>query len=470
MNRPISSFLKSCRAVALVTVISISLFGCAHEISTIKKVATVPAVTPVAFAPTATAVEEIAIQTDMTAKAYDRQVDVLAPIHFDESRIILEKANQESKRGASDVEILKTIGFARAHLNKANQDAKVTQTMVSAVANARLQAIKAGAKKSPAGLSPLDDQFKKITISALAGNARPETETLQNQYLALELSCIKTAKLENVQMLMAQARAKNAETITPSAYNESMQTYSAAEKLIETDRHSNQKIDAAVKVATVAAKRTLSLLLSEQNSRGQTPEQRAVTLESRDHALKEADSTISQVAAIAIQKNDELAARNASLAASEGENKELKRKEHNDKVVANAAAMFTENEAEVYRKEDLLIIRLRTMDFASGRSDLPSNSMVILNKVKEVIREIGPGKVTVEGHTDAIGAAATNQKLSQDRAQSVMKYFTADKMLENNQIDSIGYGFSKPLATNKTKEGRAQNRRVDIVIKPSQVL
>lgn len=430
----------------------------------------VPAVPPVAFAANATSVEEMSIQKEMTANAYVNQVDVLAPVHFDESKVYFDKANQENNKGASSAMILKTLSFARGHLNKANQDAKVTQTMVSEITNARLQALNAGARKNPDGLNILDNQLKKITTEAIKGSSNIETAALQNQYLALELSSIKTAKLEKLQGMMAEAKAKNAPKIIPQAYSSLVQKYNIAEKVIETDRHSNPKIDSAVAAATLAATRTLKLLVSEQNSRSQTPEQRAVTLESRDNALQAADSTISEVAEVAIQANEELKVRNASLIAAEKENKEHKRIEQENKIVADAAALFTNNEADVYRQEGLLIIRLKTMNFASGRSDLPADALAILNKVKEVLLDIGPSQVTVQGHTDAIGAASTNQKLSQNRAQAVQQYFSLDKVLEKNQIESIGYGYTKPLATNKTKEGRAQNRRVDIVIHPNQVI
>lgn len=466
MKRPITNYSQKCTLV-IMGALCISLIGCAHEMNSMKSA---PPVTPVTFSPTASVKEEVKTQLEMTDQAYTEQVDVLAPVHFNESKIYLDKANQENSKGAASAIILKTLSFARAHLNKANEDAKVTQTMVSEISNARLQAIKAGARKFPDGLIPLDNQFKAISIAAIAGSANYETAKLQNQYLAFELNLIKVAKLENVQNLMAQAKAKNAEKITPAAYSTSVQKYNIAEKVIETDRHSNTKIDAAVAAATVAATRTLNLLVSEQNSRGQTPEQRAITLESRDNALKQADSTISEVAAIAIQKNEQLATSDANLIAVQNQNDEHKRKEHEEKIVADAAALFTSNEADVYRQEGVLIIRLKTMNFATGRSELPTQSLVILNKVKEVIRGIGPGQVTVQGHTDGIGTAVTNQKLSQSRAQSVQKYFSSDKVLNENQIDSIGYGYTKPLATNKTKEGRAQNRRVDIVIKPNQFI
>ena len=90
--------------------------------------------------------------------------------------------------------------------------------------------------------------------------------------------------------------------------------------------------------------------------------------------------------------------------------------------------------------------------------------------MKNVIEKIGSDSVVIEGHTDEIGAASVNKALSTERAKSVANFFLADKVVAPEHIKSIGYGFEKPLSTNKTKEGRAQNRRVDIVIMPTTVL
>ena len=86
----------------------------------------------------------------------------------------------------------------------------------------------------------------------------------------------------------------------------------------------------------------------------------------------------------------------------------------------------------------------------------------MLSKVGEIIKGVKAEKVLVQGHTDSRGDAAYNQKLSVDRAQSVAK-FMGSKSLKAN-IESNGYGESKPLANNEREEGRALNRRVDIVV------
>ena len=74
-------------------------------------------------------------------------------------------------------------------------------------------------------------------------------------------------------------------------------------------------------------------------------------------------------------------------------------------------------------------------------------------------------EIKVEGHTDSLGSAVQNKTISEQRAQAVASYFKSNGF-KNIEVQSTGFGFDKPIATNKSKEGRAQNRRVDIIITP----
>jgi outer membrane protein OmpA-like peptidoglycan-associated protein len=72
----------------------------------------------------------------------------------------------------------------------------------------------------------------------------------------------------------------------------------------------------------------------------------------------------------------------------------------------------------------------------------------------------------VEGHTDSYGSDASNLNLSQERADAVKAYLLANMSMDPSRIEAIGYGESKPIANNETAEGRAKNRRIEIVIHP----
>jgi OOP family OmpA-OmpF porin len=72
--------------------------------------------------------------------------------------------------------------------------------------------------------------------------------------------------------------------------------------------------------------------------------------------------------------------------------------------------------------------------------------------------------VVIEGHTDSVGTAAYNKKLSQQRAESVKKYMVEKGGIDANRLKAQGFGMDKPIASNKTKEGRQQNRRVEAAV------
>jgi outer membrane protein OmpA-like peptidoglycan-associated protein len=101
--------------------------------------------------------------------------------------------------------------------------------------------------------------------------------------------------------------------------------------------------------------------------------------------------------------------------------------------------------------------------FATGSTALVVKGKTELNKFVDFLKENGDIKITVAGHTDNTGGAALNQKLSEKRAASVKTYMVSKGVL-TDRITSVGYGQDKPMADNKTAEGRKANRRVEFTI------
>ena len=103
----------------------------------------------------------------------------------------------------------------------------------------------------------------------------------------------------------------------------------------------------------------------------------------------------------------------------------------------------------------------KTILFDTGKSTIKAQSEEVLGDIIGILKEYPTAKFTVEGHTDSVGSEKLNQRLSDSRANSVKEY------LINNGIDAfrlsaLGYGESKPIDSNKTRAGRANNRRVEI--------
>jgi outer membrane protein OmpA-like peptidoglycan-associated protein len=103
--------------------------------------------------------------------------------------------------------------------------------------------------------------------------------------------------------------------------------------------------------------------------------------------------------------------------------------------------------------------------FASGKWELLPIARNKLDKVAEVLQEQDDSKkIVVEGHTDSVGSDSKNLDLSQKRADSVRTYLVSQGV-KSDRIRAVGKGESVPVADNKSPEGRANNRRVEIIVK-----
>jgi outer membrane protein OmpA-like peptidoglycan-associated protein len=104
--------------------------------------------------------------------------------------------------------------------------------------------------------------------------------------------------------------------------------------------------------------------------------------------------------------------------------------------------------------------------FDVGKSDLKPEATETMKSLVEVINSYPLGKVKIEGYTDATGDALTNQKLSEDRAKSVLASLQKLGVSTTVTYTTVGMGSTKPVASNDTEEGKAQNRRVEVIILP----
>src|SRR5207237_4734389 len=101
--------------------------------------------------------------------------------------------------------------------------------------------------------------------------------------------------------------------------------------------------------------------------------------------------------------------------------------------------------------------------FDVGSDRVRAESKPTLDQIGEMLRQHPDLKLTIEGHTDNVGAAASNQTLSEKRAAAVREYLIANYQVDGSRLASKGLGATKPAASNDTPEGRQQNRRVELV-------
>jgi outer membrane protein OmpA-like peptidoglycan-associated protein len=119
-----------------------------------------------------------------------------------------------------------------------------------------------------------------------------------------------------------------------------------------------------------------------------------------------------------------------------------------------ASAMFK----EISEKGSIALY----INFESGKAIIQPASQGIVDQMAEMLKSNAALKVSIEGHTDNAGTPASNQKLSEERAAALVKALVA-KGIDKSRLVSKGWGQTKPVADNATAEGKAKNRRVEIV-------
>lgn len=139
-----------------------------------------------------------------------------------------------------------------------------------------------------------------------------------------------------------------------------------------------------------------------------------------------------------------------------------------DKQEAELRQQMAGTGVQVQRQGDTIRLQApENITFDTGRADVKPQFQPVLSRLSQSIQQYPDTIVQIEGHTDSTGSASMNQTLSENRADSVRTYM-AQRGVESNRLIAVGYGASRPVADNSTPQGRAQNRRVEVLIVPAQ--
>lgn len=104
-------------------------------------------------------------------------------------------------------------------------------------------------------------------------------------------------------------------------------------------------------------------------------------------------------------------------------------------------------------------------NFKFGKADLPDDAKAQLDQMIQRLKaDPKAAYFEIEGHTDNVGAKTTNEKIGMDRAEAVKRYLYEQHQIPLHKMNVISYGAEKPVAPNKTRAGRAQNRRVVVKV------
>lgn len=268
-------------------------------------------------------------------------------------------------------------------------------------------------------------------------------------------------QMDRAKKAYAEAKANpNVEAYAPMELQEAGKAVQAAENAKKTEDIlqlgylAERKTQVAVTIADgKVAERDIDKLNVEKaqmNARKQTLEAERAKRET-ERAMSEAERA--RMAAAADAERAAIAKRQADAEAA----KAAKAKAESDKLMEELASL------KAQQTERGIVLTIGDVLFATGKADLSASAKKSVGTLAEFLQKNPNRNVLIEGHTDSVGADDYNLALSQRRADSVK-----DDLLENaiyaGRITAVGYGKKYPVASNDTAAGKAQNRRVDVVI------
>ncbi|NTJ43367.1 OmpA family protein [Agrobacterium larrymoorei] len=138
-----------------------------------------------------------------------------------------------------------------------------------------------------------------------------------------------------------------------------------------------------------------------------------------------------------------------------------------DNQEAELRAQLQGTGVSVTRRGDSIVLNMPSnVTFATDQDQVIPPFYPTLNSVAIVLNKFNKTYIDINGHTDSTGSLSHNQGLSERRAASVANYLGERGGVDQRRISTMGYGPSQPVASNATADGRAQNRRVEVLISP----
>jgi outer membrane protein OmpA-like peptidoglycan-associated protein len=446
-------------------------------------------------------VEQLTHLENDIVTARSNGLDVMAPTRFAKVEKYFTAARDAMGREAELSDILLKISEARAHLQLAEESAQIATSALGSAIQARELARQAGAASLGDDYLGAERRFLKLTRAIEKDNlrwAQHNEVKVARAFDQLELRAIKEKALGEARTLLAKARRENAESLTPTTWLRARTRMEAAEDYIAQNRYQAETIAEHTRETLFEARRLNRVLEQSIKLKEMTTEEAALWMEgflgraaealgAPDRRDEDFDMQAASILGLIAtwqgeyetlaghldEQTAEIAGKQAKIAELEGRSQE--EQAERDRLAAErrfqalfneARAFFTPGEAEIYQQGNTLVIRLRSIRFPVGQAVILPDNYVLLGKVQQAIALFGRPGVTIEGHSDSTGRESANLELSQKRADAVRQYLAANRTLPADNLSAVGFGSARPLATNQTAEGRAINRRIDLILTP----
>jgi outer membrane protein OmpA-like peptidoglycan-associated protein len=435
-------------------------------------------------------------------------LDLISPRSFQKASEKTSEAAEKAQRGDKIQDIQKRLGEAVKELEKAEALQEVGELLLQDALAAWSDALNANAPEfAPEEWKKAKEKMLEAGRKVEDGDqngARKKAGEATQQLRAAELQAIRKDLLGRARQLREEAIAAQADERARVTFKEAETLLGQADEVLDSNRYSFEEVESlarsssnefqhAIRIAGTQKElernekiaveelireheqmmarpvEVLGLEFTFAEGMGPVSESLVASLEAllEDRANLQAElQTREGELAQALQTADSLDSRLAVLEDREQAlTTEMRRREQFQETLRSVQKLFTSEEALVLQSGDDLVIRLAGIGFPPGSSEIQPQDFSLLTKVQQVIRKFPEAELVVEGHTDSRGDTEYNYLLSRRRADAVMSYLTANMGLPPDRITALGFGEVRPIASNETVQGRAQNRRIDLRIK-----
>jgi outer membrane protein OmpA-like peptidoglycan-associated protein len=433
----------------------------------------------------------------------------LAPRSYERGMKEYREAENALERGRNVDRVRSNAAEAANHFKTAEKAANLARTAFAQALKSRQDAANAKAPELSAELwseaqRKFSDAIRYLESGNLKNAKRREIEAT-SLYRDAELVAIKAQYLNDTRRLLADADRRRVGRYAPLTLGKAKQLLADAERELNENRYDTDLPRSLAKRANYEAKHAiyLSEIVLRVRDKDLTVEQLVLAWEEPIRQIAGAADVLPDMQ----DGPDRLAAELAAYVENLRNEKQALQQENEENAMrvtdmeeelrvlderlggatAERAAlvqrieaqarikeqfeqvekMFNNDEARVFRQGNTIIMRLVGLGFDSGSSQLKPTNFDLLAKVEKAIDVFPRSELIIEGHTDSHGGDDLNQKLSQERADSVQQYMINAMRIPSYRLIATGYGETRPVASNETASGRQKNRRIDIVIKPN---
>ncbi len=436
------------------------------------------------------------------------RTELLSPRYYQSGLGAFAKAQRLAESARSEPQIEKYLKDAGEYLRKSirisGQMRASFPELIAAYDSVQVRNAEHYAPKTQkAALRAFKKVVEKMELDDLV-NARTAAEEALPLLRQAELEAIQENILSTAKELISQAKAAGAPALAEITYQNALKKLRETEEFIAENRYEERQAKIMAQEAAYHARHAIylcqwikelkkdsdnweKLILQFENhlsatgstlnletefDQGLTLPQEAILASIRSvladrqrlqETLVERDLRIGKLEAEVERVRSESGKYAAELGAKR---QEIEKQRQFEEKIAKIRALFKPQEGSVYKEEDRIILSLPSIRFASGSHEIGKGNLDLLQRVQQAIREFPERRIEIIGHTDSQGSERDNLELSRRRAESVREYLARNMNLPIERIKAEGKGESQPIASNDTAEGRAANRRIEIILNP----